>query len=311
MNEPSPSLDSKQQSETPKVEELQTPHDASDQGVQTFKLLPTELKHRWSRTLILASCILLFILWGGVFLAKMYSNQLTRAGMDTPTINRIRTIGKIVIGTEAQFPPMEFIDKNNEYSGFDIELGERLAAKLGVKAEFKNIQFDNFVDELNSRNVDVVISAVSITAKRKSQVLFSDSYLDAGQVILTRKTTNDIASTKDLAGKKIAVQKGTTNEEQARSFTDPKLVLLYDDYTKATAALLNGKADAIFADLTGAKGILAKYPGLKVASDPFTDERYGVVMRKGSEDLALQVNSMLNDLRQQGILAFLKQKWLD
>lgn len=269
------------------------------------------LKSNWSRTLIAVGFIILLIVWGGVFIAKYYGSQLNRADLDSPTIHRIKTIGKLVIGTEASFPPMEFMDENNQFTGFDIELGKRLADKLGVKAEFKNIVFDNFMDEVNSRKVDVVISAVSITKERAEQVLFSSSYLNAGQVVLTRKTASDITSTKNLMGKKIAVQKGTTNEEQALKFTKPELVLTYNDYEKATQALLSGKADAIFADLTGAKGIISKNPGLKVASDPFTNEQYGVVVRKGSEDLVTEINWVLNDLRQQGVLTFLKQKWLD
>jgi ABC-type amino acid transport substrate-binding protein len=130
-------------------------------------------------------------------------------------------------------------------------------------------------------------------------------------VIITRKDTQAIETTKDLAGKKIAVQKGTTNEEQAKTFTQPNLVLTYDNFEEATNALLTASADAIFSDLTGAKGIIGKNPSLRVASDPFTNEEYGIVFRKGEDDLVTEINTILKGLRQQGVLTYLRQKWLD
>lgn len=257
--------------------------------------------------------ILVLLFLGGLFYYYLSVNKKDVGIMssDTPTVDAIKTSGKIVIGTDATFPPMEFINETGEYTGYDIDLGKRIAEKMGVVPEFKQILFDNFIDELDSHAVDIVISSVSITEERKQRVQFSDPYLYAGQVIITQKENNSITSTADLQGKKIAVQRGTTNEEQARSFTSDDLILLYDDYELATQALLDGTADAIFSDLTGAKGIVDANPSLKVASEPFTQEAYGIVFRLGEDDAVQEINSILNSLRQQGILIFLKQKWLE
>lgn len=228
-----------------------------------------------------------------------------------PTVERIKQHKKIIIGTDATYQPMEFFDEMGKFAGFDIELGNRIAEKMGVQAEYKNIVFDDILNALARKEIDIVISSVSITDERKQKFDFSDSYLNAGQVIITNRENETIKSTKDLYGKKIAVQKGTTNEEQAYQFTSRELVVLFDDFNGASSALKEKKVDAIFSDLTGAKGIITANPTLKIASDPFTNEQYGIVFRKDEPDLVLEVNSILNSLRQQGVLVYLKQKWLE
>ena len=113
-----------------------------------------------------------------------------------------------------------------------------------------------------------------------------------------------------LKGKKIAVQQGTTNEQSALKFTSPNLVIRYPDFVQATKALVDGQVDAIFSDLSGAKGIVTKNPTLKIASDPFTNEYYGIVFKKGNPEVK-QINKALDSIRIKGILTDLKQKWLD
>jgi len=228
-----------------------------------------------------------------------------------PNVQRILAKGTVVVGTDATFPPMENLDANGNIVGYDVDLGKRIAEELNIKAEFRNVVWDNIFDDLAKGKVDIVMSSVSITDERKLKYDFSEPYLNAGQVIITRKDTTSISSTKDLQGKRIAVQEGTTNEQQAEKYTAKELVLKYGDFIDATNALLNGKADAIFSDLTGAKGIVDKNPSLKIASDPFTSEYYGIVFRKGEEDLVTKVNLVLETLRQRGVLVLLKQKWLE
>ncbi|OGC52326.1 hypothetical protein A2982_01870 [candidate division WWE3 bacterium RIFCSPLOWO2_01_FULL_39_13] len=228
-----------------------------------------------------------------------------------PEIQRIKSAGKIIIGTDATFAPMEFIDTNGNVTGYDIDLGNKIAEEFGVKPEFVNVPWDNIFDNLNSGKVDLIISSVTINEERKKLYDFSDGYLNAGQVIITHKGNNSIKSVNDLKNKKIAVQKGTTNEEQALLYTQEQNVLRYDDFIQATEALNSKKADAIFADLTVAKGIIDENPGLKIASDPFTSDTYGIVFRKNSDDLVEKTNQTLQSLRQRGFLVYIKQKWLE
>ena len=217
----------------------------------------------------------------------------------------------LVIGTDATFPPMEYYNKQGGLVGFDVDLGDKIGAALGVKVDFKNIKWDDLFNALDSKKVDVIISSVSITDERKQKYDFSDSYLNAGQVVITQRTNNTISSAADLKGKKIGVQKGTTDEQEAEKLTSDDLVIRYDDYEKATKALVAGDVDAILSDLTSAKGIVTENPTLKISTDPLTNENYGIVLRKGDTELQAKLNSVIRSLKANGILTDFKQKWLD
>ncbi len=275
---------------------------------ETTNLNPnSRVNYTWAALLLLV-----LVLVGGTFLAlNVFEQQITREKAIGPNVQAVLDANKLVIGTDATFPPMEYLDTNEILIGYDIDLGNRIASELGVEAEFKNIPWDNLFDALLNNEVDIVISAVTITDERKLTYDFSDPYINAGQVIITQRSNSDINSVADLAGKKIAVQADTTNEDQARQYTREDLVLRYDNFIDATQALIEGKADAIFSDLTNAKGIIEENPTLKIAGPPFTSEFYGIVFRQNEEDLVEKINNILDKLRQQGYLLYLQQQWLE
>ncbi|MCA9391668.1 basic amino acid ABC transporter substrate-binding protein [candidate division WWE3 bacterium] len=217
----------------------------------------------------------------------------------------------LVIGTDATYPPMESVDEEGTLVGYDIDLGNKLAENLGLTAEFNNIAWDDLFPALLSGDIDVIISGVTINEQRQKLYDFTAAYLNAGQVIITQEQNTTIESVDDLAGKIIAVQGGTTNQTQALKYTSTELVKSFDNFEDATEALVAGQADAIFSDLTNAKGIVEAHSTLKIASAPFTSEYYGIVVRKGESDLVGQLNSALEALRKQGYLVFLQQKWLE
>lgn len=228
-----------------------------------------------------------------------------------PNVQKILDAGKIVVGIDATFPPMEYEDEEGNFAGFDVDLIQKIAEELGVEAEVKNIAWDDIFNAVLEGEIDMIVSSVTITEERKELYDFSSYYLNAGQVIITRKEDISIKSAADLVGKKIAVQRGTTNEEQAVLYTADELVLRYDDFIQATQALKEGTADAIFSDLTGAKAIVEENPDLKIASEPFTSDFYGIVFKPGQSDLVEKINEILSSLTQGGYLLTLKQKWLE
>ncbi len=223
----------------------------------------------------------------------------------------VKKILKFYAGTDATFPPMEYEDENKQIIGYDIELGQELASEMNAEIEYVNIPWDELFTSLEERKIDMVIAAVTITDERKQKYIFSDPYLNAGQVVITKKTDTEIKSPQDLSGKKVGVQKGTTNEEEAAKYTSDNLVIRYDDFIDAGKDLIAGKVDAIFSDLQGAKGIITTNPELKIASDPFTEEYYGIVFRPDQTELRDQINTALTSLRQKGILNNLKERYLN
>lgn len=245
------------------------------------------------------------------YLPSYINEQTTPTPTPRPNVDPIISKGKIVIGTDATYPPMEATDANGALVGYDIDLGRKIAENLSVTAEFKDITWDDLFPALVNKEVDVIISAVTINDERELIYDFTDPYLNAGQVIITQKTNTTISTTADLQGLKIAVQSGTTNEAEALKYTGVDMVVAFENFEDATAALVAGEADAIFSDLTNAKGIIESNPELKIASAPFTNDYYGVVVRQGESDLVGAINEILDSLRQQGFLVFLQQKWLE
>ncbi len=215
---------------------------------------------------------------------------------------------KLVIGIDATLEPMEYLE-NGKLVGFDVDLGKNLAKELDADIEFRNIIFDDLFNALDQRQINMVISAVTITEERQQKYDFSDPYLNAGQVIIMRKENKTIRSIADLQGKKIATQTGTTNEQEALKHTSDRLVMRYPDFVQATQALIDGKVDALFTDLPNAKGITSKNSDLKIVSAPFTKEYYGIVFLKGDPSVT-QINEALAVLRKKGVLDQLEKKWL-
>lgn len=257
------------------------------------------------------SLIVLFL--GGLLFAAWYFQtkiQKTNTLISEPNPpTTIAPLKKLIVGTDPTLQPMEYME-NGKLLGYDIDLANIIAKELGIEVEFKNILFDNIFTALDEKQIDMIISAVTITAERQQKHDFSEQYLNAGQVIIVKKDNTSVKSTADLKGKKIATQKGTTNEESAIKYTTDNLVIRYPDFEQATQALVDGKVDALFTDLPSAKGITVANPTLKIASDPFTNEYYGIVFRKG-DPMVKQINQALESIRVKGFLTDLKQKWLD
>lgn len=250
---------------------------------------------------------------GGLLIAAWYFQnqfqQMNNAKSTPPEAQAVK-IQTLTIGTDATFQPMEFTNPEGGLIGYDVDLGYRIGSELGAKVIYKNIPWDNLFTALDQKEVDAIISGVTITDERKQKYDFSDSYLNAGQVIITRRDTTDITSAATIKGKRIAVQAGTTGETEALKLTTKELVISYPDYVQATEALVAGKVDAVLSDLPAAKGVITENPTLQIASDPLTSEYYGIVFRKGDANVK-RVNEILTSLRVKGILTDLKQKWLD
>ncbi len=265
-----------------------------------------------SKPMLWVIILLVFAFFCGLLLAAWYfQTQLQKASPSTETTKiPVTTPSKIVIGTDGTFPPMESTASGGALMGYDIDLGNRIGEELGAEVEFKNIPWDDLFKALDNKQVDMIMSSVTVTDERKQTYDFSQSYLNSGQVVISRKVDTTITSAQDLQGKRIAVQEGTTNETEALKLTTEVLVIRYPDYVLATQALVDGKADAILSDLPAAKGIITENPTLKISSDPVTNEFYGIVLRKG-DPLVTKINEILSSLRTQGVLTDLKQKWLD
>lgn len=255
--------------------------------------------------------IVIVVVVGGVM---AYQKGIFPEGKPTSTdavIMAIRSRGQLVVGTDATYPPMELVDNSGNIVGFDAELAEQFAKHLGVRLVMKNISFDSIFDAVAAGSIDLAMSSISITPERTGKVLFSNPYLNAGQVVVVAKTNTTVATIDDLRGKKIAAQVDTTSLKEAQKITDKGNVIVYaSDYNDVVAKLVSGTIDAIIMDFPAAVNLAHDNIGTKVVGRPFTSEFYGIATKKGNAALIAEINQKLADLKKGGVLADLEQKWL-
>ena len=261
----------------------------------------------------------------GWFILQSFNTRVNTDHADhmemSPSVHEIVHVRqKLLVGTEDTFEPMEFRDpQSNERVGFDIDLAKAIAEELNVPVEFTDINFESIFGKgnlgkpnvLTTGMVDVLIDSVTITEARKEHFLFSDPYLNVGQVAVTLKTNQEIKSKDGLKGLRLTAAPSTSNEQLAQSLTSEANLVRIEEPEKQAEAVINGIADAMIVDLTNAKGIVNNHPELKIATDPFTKEYYGIVIAKGKDDLAVNINQILVVLDQRGVLESLRQKWFE
>ena len=210
-------------------------------------------------------------------------------------------IGDVKIGTNAEYPPFEYVDDDGNLAGFDIDLMAAIAEEADIEYEFVNTRWDGIFVALSSGEFDAVISAATITEERKETVDFSDPYFNAGQMIFVRADTTDISGPDDLVGKSVGVQLGTTGDIWLSEETGSEVVR-YDENTLAFQALANGDVDAAVADGPTGIDIVQANPemGLKVVDGVYTDEEYGIAVQKERQDLLEAINKGLAAARASG-----------
>jgi len=231
-------------------------------------------------------------------------------GVTSTEVAQIKTAGKLVVATDATYPPLEYQNEKGEMVGFDIDLAREIANDLNVSLELRNVSFDKIFDVLKNGEVDLVISSVTITSEREKEMDFSNPYLNAGQVIVVKEGNSDIGGVTDLEAKKVGVQKDTTSETEALKYSEPGNVKKYLDYTPAKADLLAGRIDAIVIDYPAGVAMAQASGGLiSVVGKPFTSEFYGVTLAKGQTALTNAVNNTIARLKRTGRLGELENVW--
>lgn len=210
--------------------------------------------------------------------------------------------GVLTVGTNAEFPPFEFVDDNGEPDGFDIALIKAIGEKLGVTVEVENMEFDSLVSSIGSK-IDVAIAGMTVTDERKGSVDFSDSYYEAVQYVIVPKGS-EIKTAADLVGKTIGVQLGTTGDFIASDDIADTTVNQYNKGVDAVNDLLNGRVDCVIIDKNPALVFAGKYEdkldALDGAQFEFGVEEYAIALPKGDTALAEKINAALEEIKADG-----------
>lgn len=215
------------------------------------------------------------------------------------------------VGTNAEFPPFEYVGDDGEVDGFDIALIKAIGEKMGYTVEVENMEFASLVASIGTK-IDVSIAGMTVTDERKETVDFSDSYYTAVQYVIVPEGS-DIKSVADLEGKTIGVQLGTTGDfivEEIEGATASQ----YNKAVDAVNDLLNERVDAVIIDKNPALVFESEYDGI-VALDgaqfEFEPEEYAIALPKGDTELADAINKALAELKEDGTYDELVAKYIE
>jgi len=217
----------------------------------------------------------------------------------------------IRIASDTTWPPFEYIDETTKVPvGFDIDLINQIAEKEGLTIEIIPTEWDALLAGISQCQYDVAISAITITDERKATMLFSEPYIEAGQIITVVAANNSVNSTADLTGLTVGAQIGTTGAIEVEGMEGVTLKT-YDTVDLAYLDLTNGQIDAVIADYPTAFSFVGQSNGeLKLVGEVFTDENYGIAVCNQNQELLDKINAGLKAVKDEGGIAPLEEKWL-
>ncbi len=230
----------------------------------------------------------------------LFAFVMTGCASNANRLDSIKKAGKIVMVTNAAFPPFEYI-MDGKPAGVDIEVAQAIADDLGVELEVVDMNFDLLIESVKSGKADIAIAGMTIKPERLEQVDFSDEYVKSAQHVIIKAGSGITAD--NLDGLTIAVQEATTGDYYASDDIAAKEVLRFKSGIEAGAALSSGKCDAVIIDKLPAESIAANSGGvLEVLPDALTEESYAIAVQKGQPDLMAAINATLAKLIANGTI---------
>ena len=234
------------------------------------------------------------------------------------TLDKIKQSGTLTIGTRTGSPPFAYVNKNNEWVGFSIDLVEQLVKPEVEKAVGKTIKVEKKesapatrIPLLTSNAVDLIAETMTDTPQRRESVDFSLTFFYTGAQFLVKKGS-PIKGVNDIAGKRIASQQGSTNAKIIREKYPQAQLREFPDQPAAFQALLQGQVDAYTNDGIQLAGLKAKSPKpeeWEVVGDFYSEEPYGMAMRKGDAKFKAAVDAGLHKGLESGKYFELYDKW--
>ena len=212
----------------------------------------------------------------------------------------VQSAGALKIGTEGTYAPFTYHDTDGKLVGFDVEIGEAVAQKLGVKAEFLEGKWDGLIAGLDANRYDAVINQVGITEARKQKYDFSEPYIASKAVLIVRADDDSIKGFADLKGKKSA-QSLTSNFGKLAQESGADLVGT-DGFDQSIQLVLTGRADATINDSLSFLDFKKHKPdaNVKIAAQEENADYSGVIVRKGDPELVAAINKALADIKADG-----------
>lgn len=243
------------------------------------------------------------------------STTSSRAPENNSALSRIVSKGMLVLGTSADMPPMAMTTKDKKVIGYDVDLAQLIADAMGVKLEIRVMPFSELLPSLQSGQVDLILSGMTITPRRNLKVAFAGPYMVSGKCILTKEETladADEPSDMNRADVKLAALKGSTSETFVKTLIPNAKFIAFIDLNEAVSAVLKGSADALIADYPVCVVSMLRYPDQELISvlSLLTQEPLGVALP--IDPLFINwMDNFLQNMNATGHLAELKSKWFE
>lgn len=257
--------------------------------------------------LLLLALVLILSLFGCAGGADSSDNTDAPAG---GLLEEIQAKGVLTIGIEGTYPPYTYHEESSdELVGYDVEIARAIAEKLGVRAEFVETKWDSIIAGLDAKRYDAIINQVGITAERQEKYDFSKPYTYTRGVLVVAEDNIDITSFNDLSGRKSA-QTATSNWAAAAESYGAEIVGT-DGFSQSIELVLAGRAEATVNDDVTFYDYKRAKPDAKVKIVAESDEVNvsGVMIRKGSEDFLRAIDKALDELRAEGKLREISEKY--
>ena len=221
--------------------------------------------------------------------------------------------GKLIMSTNAAFPPYEMVADDGSFEGIDVEVAQAIAAKLGLTLEIDDMDFDAALLAVQNGKSDIVMAGVSVTDERMLVMNFSDSYATGVQVVIVKEGSD--VTMDNLGEKMIGCQRGTTGYIYASDTPEnggygEDHVTAYDNGASAVQALLNGQVDCVIIDSAPAAEFVAANPGLTLLEGNWVEESYAIGMNKENTALQAAVNAALAELIADGTVQAIVDKYI-
>jgi aspartate/glutamate/glutamine transport system substrate-binding protein len=234
-------------------------------------------------------------------------------GKEKDVLAQVKEKDKIVFGVKNDTRLFGLKNPSTgEVEGFDIDIAKALAAEIlgdENKVEFKEVTSKTRMALLNNGDIDAIVATMTITEDRKKEVDFTDVYFDAGQSLLVKKGC-DIKGIDSLKGKKVLAVKGSTSSINIREKAPEAQVLEFENYSEAFAALKSGQGDALTTDDSILYGMADEDPSYELVGGTFTEEPYGIAVKKGNTEFVEELNKALKSLKDSGKYDEIHDKWI-
>lgn len=221
---------------------------------------------------------------------------------DTSSTGELTTIqeGKLIMSTNAAFPPYEMTDDNGDVVGIDAEIAAAIAEKLGLELVIDDMDFDAALLAVQQGKSDMVMAGVSVDPEREAVMDFSTSYATGVQVVIVKEGSD--VTLDNLGEQLIGTQRGTTGEIYCTDDYGADHVAAYDNGISAVQALMNDQVDCVVIDQAPALEFVAANPGLTILETEYANEDYAIGVNKGNTALLDAINNALAELTADGTI---------